>query len=120
MKNYSYELEGAVKLVMDTQTFSSGFTKREFVVTTEENYPQDVKFEVVKERCALLDELKPGDKVKVGFRIRGNEYKDRYYVNLGAHQVDKMTADGGSMTIEPDPDPAFDEPVIDLEDDMPF
>ena len=113
-----YELEGSVKLVMDAQTFASGFTKREFVVSTAENYPQDVKFEVVKERCALLDEIKPGDKVRVSFRIRGNEYKERYFVNLAAFQIDKKSEGGGEMTIEPDP--VFEEPVLDVDDDMPF
>jgi len=88
-----YELEGTVKVVMETQTFGSGFTKREFVVTTDEKFPQDVKFECVKERTALLDPLGKGDRVKVGFYIRGNEYKERYYVNLNASKVDKL--DGG-------------------------
>lgn len=32
----SYDLTGKVKLVQDPQTFKSGFTKREVVVTVEE------------------------------------------------------------------------------------
>ncbi|MBT5167314.1 MAG: DUF3127 domain-containing protein, partial [Opitutales bacterium] len=37
-----YEMEGKVKVIEDTQTFGSGFQKREFVVTSEEKFPQDV------------------------------------------------------------------------------
>ena len=47
----SHNLKGKVKEVGETQEFSSGFTKREFVITTDDKYPQDVKFEVVKDNC---------------------------------------------------------------------
>ena len=123
VSNNNYVLEGTVKLIDEMQTFGSGFTKREFVITTEENYPQEVKFEFVKERCALLDEVKAGDSVRVNFRIRGNEYKERYYVNLAAYQLEKIGEDGGSVTVEPESDPVYDAPVLDdveLDDDMPF
>ena len=55
----AYDMTGTVKVIMDQQTFESGFTKREFVVTTDDDrYPQDIKFECVKDKCALLDEVK--------------------------------------------------------------
>ena len=83
-----YELEGTVKLIEDTQTFGSGFQKREFVVTTEEKFPQDVKFECTKDKIELLEKVRTGDRVKVSFNIRGNEYKGRYYVNLQAWRIE--------------------------------
>jgi len=98
----SYDLTGTVKLVKDPQTFDSGFTKREFVVTTEgERFPQDIKFECVKERTSLLDAVQPGQRVKVTFDLRGNEYNDRYYVNLTAWRLEP--ADAGDAG---DPSPA--------------
>ena len=81
-------MEGTVKLLEETQTFSSGFAKREFVLTSEEKYPQDVKFECTKDKIELLEKVKAGDKVKVSFNIRGNEYKGRYYVNLQAWRIE--------------------------------
>ena len=77
-------------------TFDSGFTKREFVVTSDERYPQDIKFECVKERVSLLDNVSEGDEVTVSFDLRGNEYKERYYVNLVAWKIDQGAAHGGS------------------------
>lgn len=89
----TYEMTGSVKVVMDEVTFPSGFNKREFVVTTEEDrYPQDLKFECVKEKTAMLNGVKPGQRVKVSFDIRGNEYNDRYFVNLSAWRLE--LADG--------------------------
>ena len=87
----AYELQGSIKLILDLQTFPSGFTKREFVVTTSaDRFPQDVKFECVKEKTALLDGVNEGDQVNVYFDIRGNEYKDKYYVNLVAWKMEPL------------------------------
>lgn len=82
-----YETSGAIKLIEETQTFASGFSKREFVVTTKDKYPQDLKFEVVKDRCPLLDGFEVGQEVQVNFDIRGNEYNGRYYVNLSCWKI---------------------------------
>lgn len=83
----SYEMTGKVKKIMDLMTFDSGFTKREFVITTAEQYPQDVKFETVRDKTSLCDQLSEGQEVTVHFDIRGNEYKDRFYVNLNAWRI---------------------------------
>ena len=95
-------MTGTIAKILEAQTFASGFTKREFVLTSEDDYPQSVKFECVKERCALLDAVQPGERIKVAFRIRGNEYKERYYVNLQAYQIERLDADGGTRTVEND------------------
>jgi hypothetical protein len=89
-----YETAGKLKWIGDTQSFASGFTKREFVVTTAaDKYPQDLKFEVVKDKCPLLDPFELGQDVQVSFDIRGNEYNGKYYVNLACW---KIQAAGGS------------------------
>lgn len=83
-----YETRGTLKMIGDIQTFGSGFTKREFVVTTaHDKYPQDLKFEIVKDKCALLDTFATGQEVIVNFDIRGNEYQGRYYVNLSCWKI---------------------------------
>lgn len=88
----SYQLTGRIKTIMDQVTFPSGFTKREFVVTTEDKYPQDIKLELIKDKCALADGFAEGEEVTVSFNIRGNENNGRYYVNLQAWKIDKGAA----------------------------
>lgn len=84
----TYDMTGTVKVVMDQQTFDSGFTKREFVITTEDDrYPQDIKFECVKDKVSLLDDVKEGQNVTVKFDLRGNEHNGRYFVNLTAWRL---------------------------------
>ena len=88
-----YELVGKIKLINETQSFPSGFMKREFVVTTaHDKYPQELKFEVVKDKCSILDQFEPDQDVQVNFDIRGNEYNGRYYVNLSCWKI--QAADG--------------------------
>ena len=109
-----YEIEGSIKVILDTQTFGSGFTKREFVITTEEKFPQDVKLELIKEKVALLDKFSEGQRVKASFNIRGNEYKGKYYVNLQAWKLnpaDSSASQGG------DDRPPLSEPPADYDQD---
>jgi hypothetical protein len=106
-----YEIEGTIKVIMDVMTFGSGFTKREFVITSgDDRYPQDIKMEFVKDKVALLDKFRPGQRVKVGFEIRGNENNGRYYVSLSAwkiHPADGTEApaggSGGEYSSSPPP-----------------
>ncbi len=92
-----YEASGKLKMVGEVQSFASGFTKREFVVTTaNDKYPQDLKFEVVKDKCAMLDSYKTGDDVQVTFDIRGNEYNGKYFVNLSCFKLQSLS--GGSSS----------------------
>jgi single-strand DNA-binding protein len=115
----SYDLTGTVKLIMDQQTFASGFSKREFVVTTpDDRFPQDIKLECVKDKCALLERVSVGQTVKVTFDLRGNEYNDKYYVNLTAWRVE-----AGEASAPNDEVPPFDdiEPMMEPSgDSMPF
>ena len=100
-----YELPGKIKLIGDVQSFPSGFTKREFVVTTaDEKYPQDIKLEAVKDDCAKLDKYEPGDDITVHFNLRGNEYNGKYYVSLAAWKFDGKPSGTGQRVAELAPD----------------
>ena len=91
-----YEANGKIKLISETQNFPSGFSKREFVVTTgDTKYPQDLKFEMVKDKCAILDNYNEGSDVKVSFDVRGNEYNGKYYVNLSCWKLEGGRGGGG-------------------------
>ena len=95
----SYELTGKIKLIQETQTFNSGFSKREMVVTVEDgNYPQDISLEFLKEKISLLDSLSVGQIVTVSFDIRGREYNGRYFNNLVGW---KIQSDASAADSEP-------------------
>ena len=114
-----YEMTGTVKVIMEPQTFQSGFSKREFVLMVEDGkYPQEIALECVKDRISLLESINVGDVVTVSFDIRGREYNGRYFNNLIAWKVTPAVAAAGAsgtsqVTGAPLPDdsenPAFDE-----------
>lgn len=94
----SYEMVGTIKLVKDLMTFASGFTKREFVLETEDgNYPQNISFSCLKDNTSLLDSVKAGDRVKVTFSIRGHEYNQRFFNDLVAFKLAKVAEDGSTV-----------------------
>jgi len=86
------ELTGRVKVIKDEQSFASGFTKREFVITTEEQYPQDISFELLKEKGDLITKYNQGDRIKVSFDIRGREWQGKYFNSLVAWRIDNADA----------------------------
>lgn len=116
----AYELTGKVKLIQETQTFGSGFQKREMVVTVEDGkYPQDINLEFVQDKIALLDTVTVGQEVTVSFDIRGREYNGRYFNNL---QGWRIQASAGAAPSDDQP-PLPDEVPADFEeyeDDIPF
>jgi hypothetical protein len=113
------ELTGRIKLIRDEQTFPSGFTKREFVITTEEQYPNDIQFELLKEKGNLVTAFKEGDRIKVHFDIRGREWQGKYFNSLVAWKLENAVA--GATASAPTPPPpveSFNGPAMD--DDLPF
>lgn len=128
----SFELTGTLKVLEDTQTFASGFSKREFVIEVPDGrYPQMVKFETVRDKIEQLEKFALSDELKVTFDIRGNEYNGRYYVNLNAWKIEKVGSggnggDGGNSTGAPADPPAssfdnsFDNEPDPSDDDIPF
>ena len=123
-----YESSGKLKWIGTTQSFASGFTKREFVITTaHDKYPQDLKFEEVKDKCSLLDNFQTGQDVQVSFDIRGNEYNGKYYVNLACWKLQAANGEpaaprpkSGQKPSETEPDLADLRNSDDYDEDPPF
>ena len=116
-----YEMNGTIKLINEMQTFPSGFTKRQFVVTTEgDRFPQDIAMSFKKERCALLDNFKPGERVKATFGLSGREWNGKYYVDVDAIKLESLDTAGGAqndVSVDIDVPPVADN----FEDEvMPF
>lgn len=115
----AYELTGTVKLIGELQTFNSGFSKKEMVVTVEDgNYPQDISLEFLKEKAELLNNVNIGQTVTVTFDIRGREYNGRYFNNLVGWQIKDAAQNNEDHT----PSTGFDDMPADVnfDDDIPF
>ena len=69
------EVQGKVKMIGETQSFGDkGFRKREVVVTTNEQYPQEIMLEFVQDKCDLLNNFQVGQDVKISVNLRGRSW----------------------------------------------
>ena len=66
------EVIGKIKLINETKSYGDkDFRKREVVITTAEQYPQDLSIEFVQDKCDLLNNFKADQTVKIGINLRG-------------------------------------------------
>ena len=70
------QLQGTIKKIGDTQTFASGFQKREMILLTQEQYPQPISIEFLQDKCDLLDNVKEEQFATVYINVRGREWAD--------------------------------------------
>ena len=119
------EISGKIKVISDAETFGT-FTKRSWVITTDEQYKQDIQLECHQDKCELLDKFKVGDDVKASLNIRGKEWvnpegKSVYFNTLVSWRIEAIKSEGSKPST---PKPAeFTPDIVDLEepeDDLPF
>ncbi|MCX8080296.1 MAG: DUF3127 domain-containing protein [Bacteroidia bacterium] len=91
------DIIGRIKAIFETQKISDRFSKREFVLTIDENspYPQYITFQLVQDRCSLIDQYAVGDEVKVFFNLKGREWKNpegqiKYFNTIEAWKIEKI------------------------------
>ena len=126
------ELQGTVKKVGETQTFASGFQKRELVLLTNEQYPQPIQIDFLSDKIDLLNSVSEGESVKVAINIRGREWTNpqgevKYFNSISAWRIEKVSGEN-TNTEAPQPNtfqtpaPATNvNPFADEEDDtLPF
>lgn len=67
-------ISGTVRVVLDridTPGANGTFSKRDIVIQTDEQYPQEVAIQFTGDKCDLLDIYKVGEHVTIGFNLRG-------------------------------------------------
>lgn len=79
-----YFINGSIKNIGEIQTFGDKFQKREFVIDTDEQYPETLKLEFINDQVDALDTFSVGEIVTVAFIPKGNEYQGKHYVQLRA------------------------------------
>ena len=124
------ELSGTIKLIMAVEEISDRFKKRGVVLTTQEQYPQDIMIEFVQDKTELLDSYKQGDQVTISINIRGREWKNpkdgvvKYFTSINGWRIQKVEENSPGMSA---PLPQSQPPVSSTpsssdneNDDLPF
>lgn len=117
----SNTITGRLHLVKPTQVVSDKFSKREFVIETTEQYPQQVQIELQQDKCGLLDGYQVGDTVTVDYNVRGRSWQSpsgevKYFNTLQAWKIsrDAQAAPAVHSTT------LADVPTSNPADSMPF
>lgn len=101
---------GTLKNKSAVKQVSDNFSKIDFVVTSEGDYPQHVSFQAGNQKTQLIDSVNVGDKITVSFNLRGREWTSpqgelKYFNTLEAWKIDvveKGTAQPQPASIAPD------------------
>ncbi len=124
-----YELSGKLLELFPTQEVSATFKKREFVVEKSETtgdrvFTDTIKFQLIQDRCALLDSYQLGDEVKVTFNIKGSKWEKEgrtsYFVNLDVWKMEKLSESTAAPVSNYQQPTVESTPLPEGEDDLPF
>lgn len=88
------EIQGKLINVKPIQEVTETFKKREFVIQTEEQYPQEVQLELHQTYVDIIDAYQIGDTIKVLFNIQGKKAEKegedtRWFNTLKAWKIER-------------------------------
>ena len=83
----NFSVKGKLHKIFPTEKKSDKLEIRDFVIKTEEQYPQYIKFQLMNDKTSQVDEFSEGQNIEVSFNLRGRENDGKFYTNLQAWKV---------------------------------
>lgn len=124
----AFEISGRVIDIAPVNQVSDKFRKREFVIEKKETggaglFIDYIKFQLIQDKCDLINESFLNAEVKVTFNLRGNKWeregKVSYFTNLDAWKIERIRTEDTEQDFPPHiTDESF--PGDDQLDDLPF
>ncbi len=68
------QILGTIKVIKPIQQVSATFSKREFVIETNEQYVQTIQLELHGDRVDIIDSFVEGQEVECHINLRGREW----------------------------------------------
>ncbi len=119
----SFNIQGKLHKKFETESKTASFQTREFVIQTQEQYPQFIKFQLTQDRCSAIDAYNEGEMINVYFDLRGREWQEKYFTNLQAWKIEKVSESnspaGGDLVKDSGSEDAFSAAAENF-DDLPF
>jgi hypothetical protein len=125
----AFEITGKITEVFPVQQVSDKFKKREFVIEKKETgggavFIDYIKFQLVQDKCELVNESFLREEVKIWFNIKGNRWekegKVNYFTNLDAWKIEKTSGAEKEQHSTPLPELEDMPPSNDDLNDLPF
>jgi hypothetical protein len=125
----AFEIVGKVIEVFPVIQVSDKFRKREFVIEKKESgggavFVDYVKFQLIQDKCDLINESFLQEEVKIWFNLKGNRWerdgKVNYFTNLDAWKIER-TSSSDRERINPSQSTIEDtQPENEEMSDLPF
>ena len=125
----AFEITGKVIDILPVNQVSDKFRKREFVIERKETggtalFIDYIKFQLLQDKCDLINESFMNEEVKVTFNIKGNRWeregKVNYFTNLDAWKIERIASMSNNQGAAPQPKLEDMPPDIDDLSDLPF
>jgi hypothetical protein len=125
----AFEITGKVIDILPVNQVSDKFRKREFVIEKKDTggsavFIDYVKFQLVQDKCDLINESFLNEEVKIWFNLKGNKWerdgKINYFTNLDAWKVEKVSEPVRNQNNPPHSTLEDIPPEIDELSDLPF
>ena len=121
------ELQGIIKKIGETQTFASGFQKKELVLETNEQYKQYLSVDFLQDKIDLLNNVSVGDSVKIGINLNGRLWtnpqgEEKCFNSIIGWRLEKVSGEApqGNFTEKPKEKEAENPFANEGDDDLPF
>ena len=97
------------------------WTKQDFVIETNEQFPKKVCFTLFGDKTSLINAVSEGSEIEVFFTVESRDFNGKWYHNINAWKIEKS---GQKTPAEiPPPFSSDDVPPEELRedhDDLPF
>ena len=113
-----FKIKGEIKVIGEAVQVTEKFKKREFVLIDDSSqYPQFINFQLVQDKCELIDGVQIGQRIEVNFNLRGREWTDKNGIIKFFNTLDvwRIVYEESSVKIPPIPN-LLDEEA----DSLPF
>lgn len=104
----AFEIIGRIIDIQPVNQVSDKFRKREFVIEKKESggsavFVDYIKFQLVQDKCDLINESFLNEDVKIWFNLKGNRWerdgKVNYFTNLDAWKIERMSGQGHDQNV---------------------
>ena len=120
---------GKIADIKESQQVSDSFKKRTFVVEYIENpqypYAEHISFELIQDRCELLDTFQVGQEVEVSFNLKGRKWLSpegdtKYFNSLQAWRIESSSNTSNTREQKPITETPTTNITSNEADDLPF
>lgn len=125
----AFETAGRIIDISPVNQVSDKFRKREFVIEKKETggaavFVDYIKFQLIQDKCELINESFLNETVKIWFNLRGNKWerdgKVNYFTNLDVWKIEKISPDEQDQDLSSDVTLEDNPPENDELNDLPF